>query len=93
MWVAKAIQQMERQTRTNTHYRQQKYNLVQEESEGYAKLIDTLHNHFTITTSTTSTTLSHNNTTHLTAATASGRLIGQRVTALIGYFDWIRIEY
>ena len=72
VWVAKAIQQMERQARTNTHYRQQKYNLLQEESEGYAKLITTLHTHFT---------------TGGGGGGGGGRVVGGRVTALIGYFD------
>ena len=74
VWVAKAIQQMERQTRTNDHYRQQKYNLLQEESEGYSKLIDTLHSYFS-------------SPPHILDSTAVTTAVAQRVTALIGYFD------
>ncbi len=75
VWVAKGIQQMERQTRTNDHYRQQKYNLLQEESEGYSKLIDTLHTFFSAPTQSA------------TSSTAATTAAAQRVTALIGYFD------
>ena len=74
VWVAKAIQQMERQTRTNDHYRQQKYNLLQEESEGYSKLIDTLHSYFA-------------SPSHITSSPTVTAAIAGRVTALIGYFD------
>ena len=72
--MAKAVLQMERQARTNDHYRQQKYNLLQEESEGYSKLVDTLHSYFS-------------SPPHVVDSPTVTTAIGQRVTALIGYFD------
>ena len=71
LWAAKAVQALVVRARTNEYYRQQKFNLLHEETEGYAKLIDALHSAFAAQQSPAS----------------SPALLGQRVTALIGYFD------